>query len=189
MARCVYAIAGGSTIDCEALNAQIGVDRDLILVDYAEFNRAATLATIEADDTNGNIGGLTNINLLAGATQHIFEGMDYSVIPTVTPEVKEDGTVWYDHSILFTVYSKTAEARAVIESLGGARVVAICGERSTGLYEIFGVDQGLSLSAVERSYVGSQTSNFYNVTIETPKIGIVKEKTLAQLAVNIIVGV
>ena len=186
MARCVYALAGGVGIECDDLNAQIGVDRDLILVNYDEFDRATTMGNVESDDTNDNIGGLNNITLFAGATQHVFEGMDYSVVPTVTPEIKEDGTVWYDHSLLFTVYSKSSVARTVIESLGGSRVIAIVSERSTGLFELFGADQGLSLSGVDRAYVGTQTSNFYNVTIATPAIGVVKEGTLGLLAVQIV---
>ncbi|GAH42981.1 unnamed protein product, partial [marine sediment metagenome] len=78
------------------------------------------------------------------------------------------------------------KTRKIIESLGGARVVAICVDRSTGLYELFGADQGLKMNAFERAYTGSQTSNFYNVTIATPAIGVVKESTVGLLAVNII---
>ena len=186
MAACVYDIDSGVAINCDDLSAQIGVEKDLILVNKAEYDKATSLSVTESDDTNNNMGGLTNINLLAGASQYVFEGMDYSVIPTVTPEIKEDGTVWYDHSILFTVYSKTAKTRKIIESLGGSRVIAICVDRSTGLYELFGSDQGLSMSAFERAYTGAQTSNFYNVTIATPAIGVVKESSMGLLAVNIV---
>tara|TARA_R110002050_G_scaffold103245_1_gene212243 strand:- start:1047 stop:1613 length:567 start_codon:yes stop_codon:yes gene_type:complete len=183
---CVFALSSGVPLVCSDLNASIGVDKDLILVNYDEFDRATTLGTLEADATNNNEGGLTNINLLTGATQYVFEGTDYSVVPTVTPELKEDGTMHYMHSVLFTAYSKTAQTRLAIESLGGARVIAIAKDRSTGLFELFGADQGLSLSGAERPYTGSQKSNFYDVTISTPEIGVIKESTLGLLAVNII---
>ena len=183
---CIYTLAAGVPLVCADINAQVGVGKDLILVNYNDFDLATTLATIEADNTNNNEEGLTNINLKVSATQHVFEGTDYSVVPTIAPEVKEDGAVWFSHSILFTAYSKTAKTRKIIESLGGAKVVAIAVDRSTGLYELFGADQGLTMSGAERAYVGSQKSNFYDVTLTTPEIGIVKESSMGLLAVNII---
>jgi hypothetical protein len=186
MAACVFSLSGGIPLVCADTYAQVGVKKDLILVNYDKFDLVTTLSVIEADNTNNNIEGLTNINLLGGAIQHVFEGTDYSVVPTITPEVKEDGTVWYGHSILFTAYSKTAATRKVIQSLGGARVVAIAIDRSTGLYELFGAEQGLTLSGAERAYIGTQKSNFYDVTISTPEIGIIKEGNMGYLAVNIV---
>ena len=183
---CIYTLAAGVPLVCADINAKIGVGKDLILVNYDNFDLATTLGTIEADNTNNNEEGLTNINLLVGTVQHVFEGVDYSVIPTVSPEIKEDGAVWFSHSILFTAYSKTAKTRKVIESLGGAKVIAIAVDRSTGLYELFGADQGLTMSGAERPYTGSQKSNFYDVTLTTPEIGIVKESSMGLLAVNIV---
>lgn len=182
---CGQLITAGITINCDDFKAAIGLDKDLILVNYDDFDRTATLATREADDTNGNEGGLTAIELKTGATQYTFEGTDYSVVPTVTPEIKEDGSVWYVHSVLFTVYSKTALARKTIEALGTASVVAIAVDRSTGLYEIFGIDQGLKMSTVERAYTGAQNSNFYQVTIATPDIAVIRESSIGELAVSI----
>ena len=183
---CIYTLAAGVPLVCADINAQVGVGKDLILVNYNDFDLATTLATVEADNTNNNEEGLTNINLKVGATQHVFEGTDYSVVPTIAPEIKEDGAVWFSHSILFTAYSKTAKTRKIIESLGGAKVVAIAVDRSTGLYELFGADQGLTMTGAERAYIGSQKSNFYDVTLTTPEIGIMKESSIGHLAVNII---
>ncbi len=185
---CNYSAIAGISLTCADLTAQIGVEKDLILVNYDEFDKATTISVIESDNSNGNEGGLTNINLLAGATQLVFEGTDYSVVPSITPEVKEDGSVWYGHSLLFTAYSKTSLTRKAIESLGGAKVVAIAVDRSTGLYELFGADQGLSLTGAERPYTGSQKSNFYDVTISTPEIGVMKEGNMGYLCNNIVVA-
>lgn len=184
---CNNIIAKGISMDCDAINAPVGVDADLILVNYDEFDRAGTLngANREADNTNNNLGGLTAIKLKTGAVQHIFEGTDYSVIPNITAEVKEDGNTWYIHSLAFMIYSKSAGDRKVLEDLGGSRVIAIAKDRSTGLYEIFGLDQGLKVSAIERAYVGQQNSNFYAVTIATPDIAVIRESTLGELAVSI----
>lgn len=185
---CVTTILSGIARDCATVNAAVGVDKDLILVNYDDFDLAETMliANRETTDADNNLGGLTAIKLKKGAVQHIFEGTDYSVIPSVTPEVKEDGDIWYIHSIAFTVYSKKAKDRKTIEALGGSRVIAITKDRSTGLYELFGAVQGLKMSALERVYVGQQNSNFYGLTISTPEIGVVKEPTLGELAVSII---
>ena len=187
MPDCSQLITAGIERDCDAVNAAVGVDKDLILVNYEDFDRVATLlaANREANDTNNNEGGLSNIHLKAGATQYIFEGTDYSVIPNVTAEVKEDGDSWYLHSIAFTVYSKAAKDRKTLEDLGGSRVIAIAIDRSTGLYELFGADQGLKLSGLERAYTGSQNSNFYTVTIATPEIAVIRESTIGELAIGI----
>ena len=187
MADCSDLLSGGILKDCDAINAAVGVDKDLILVNYEDFDHTLTndAANIEQDDTNNNVDGLTNIELKTGATQYIFEGTDYSVVPNVTSEVKEDGDSWFIHTVALTVYSKTSQARKVLEELAGSRVIAIAVDRSTGLYELFGMDQGLKLSAIERAYVGAQNSNFYTVTIATPDIAVIREGNLAKLSVGI----
>ena len=182
---CNDVIIAGIAKDCDSINAAIGVDKDLILVNYKDFDRTATLLTREADDTNNNIGGLTAIQLKTGAIQYVFEGTDYSVIPNVTPEIQEDGDTRFVHSIGFTVYSKQASDRKVLEDLAKSRVVAIAIDRSTGLYELFGADQGLKITGIERIYVGAQNSNFYTVTIATPDIAVVRESSLGELAIAI----
>lgn len=185
MADCSSIITAGIEKDCDTLNAAVGVDKDLILVNYEDFDLTATRAAIEADDTNGNEGGLTNIELKSGAVQHIFEGTDYSVIPNVTSEVRENGDSWFVHSLAFTVYSKKAKDRKTLEALAKSRVIAIAKDRSTGLYELFGAEQGLKLNGLERAYTGSQNSNFYTVTIATPDIAVIRESTTGELAVGI----
>jgi hypothetical protein len=186
MAECNDLLTGGIEKDCSAINAAVGVDKDLILINYDDFDYAATAdaSNIEADDTNGNIDGLTNIVLKSGAMQYTFEGTDYSVVPNVTSEVKEDGDSWFIHTVALTVYSKTSQARTILEELANSRVIAVAIDRSTGLYELFGMDQGLKLSAIERAYVGAQNSNFYTVTLATPDIAVIREGNLGLLAVN-----
>lgn len=187
MADCTGLIVAGIALNCSDINAAVGVDKDLILVNYDDFDRASTLdvANLEAADTNGNIEGLTTIFLKSGTVQYVFEGTDYSVQPNVASETKEDGNSWYIHSILFTSYNKESVARNVIEDLGQSKVIAIAKDRSTGLYELFGADQGLKLSALERAYVGTQTSNFYQITLTTPDVAVVRESSVGLLSVAI----
>lgn len=186
MADCTQLITEGITLNCDDINAPIGVDKDLLLINWDNFDREATLdvTNFEADDTNGNEAGLTNIFVNDVNLIYTFEGTDYSVQPTVGTELKDDGNAWYVHTILFTAYSKNSKARAVLEDLGWSRVVAVVRDRSTGLYELFGSDQGLKITGNDRAYVGTQTSNFYQVTIATPDVAVVRESTLGLLSVN-----
>ena len=186
---CEDEITGGIVKNCASINAAVGVDKDLTLVNYEDFDLALTLAAREGDNTNNNEGGLTAIQLKVGAVQHVFEGTDYSVIPSVTSEVKDDGDSWFLHSLAFIVYSKAAKDRKVLEALAGSRVIAIATARSTGLKEIFGMEQGLKLTGLERQYTGSQTSNFYTVTIATPDIAVIRESTIAEYAVSVVTAV
>jgi len=184
---CITEIVDGVVLDCNTINSPIGSDKDLILVNYEDFDREATLApgNREVDDLNENIDGLTSVILKPGAVQYVFEGTDYSVVPTVTPEIKEDGDMWYAHQLLFTSYSKLAKDRKTLEDLSNSRVIGIVKERSTGLYEVFGIDNGLMVTSIVRNYQGEQKSNFYQVTIMTPEKGISKESTVGELAVSI----
>lgn len=177
-------------MSCADINAPIGMDKDLVLFNWEDIDVEATLATanIEADDTNGNEKGLTELKLKTGVTGGVytFEGTEYSVVPTITPEVREIGGFWYLHSVMFTVYKKSAVAREVIESLGAdTLVVAAAKDRSTGLYEIFGLERGLRANALERAYTAAQNSNFYTVTLATPDIAVIREPKLPRLAITI----
>lgn len=188
---CVKLITSGITKNCADITGAIGVEKDLILVNHDEVDVLGTLNALnrEADDTNGNEGGLTAIKLLTGATQYTFEGTDYSVVPSVAQEVREDGDSWFIHTVDFKAYSKVALTRKTIETLGRGKVLAIAVDRSTGLYEIFGLEQGLRMSGLDRAYTGSQDSNFYKVTLATPDIAVIRESSIGELAVNIEVAV
>ena len=63
MGLCDGLIAAGIARDCNTINAPVGVEKDLILVNYEDFDRLATLAVRELTDANNNIGGLTAIEL------------------------------------------------------------------------------------------------------------------------------
>lgn len=178
-------ITNGIALECEVFYEAIGADKDLILINYEDFDLEQTESILnrQSDDALGNNRGLTDIFLKEGAVQYVFEGTDYSVVPTVTPEVREDGNLWYSHSIAFTVYSKKSQDRETLTSLGGSTVIAVTKDRSTGLYELFGMYQGLKVNEISRTYTGSQNSNFYQVTISTPEINVVKEPSLSELSV------
>ena len=78
-----------------------------------------------------------------------------------------------------------ATDRKTLEALAGSKVIAVTVDRSTGLLELFGMFQGLKMSAVERAYVGTQNSNFYAVTIATPDIAVIREPNMGELALSL----
>jgi hypothetical protein len=184
---CTNFIIDGINRDCELDNSQIGVDKDLILIDYKYFDLALTKLKInrESNNNNNNYKGLSNIVLKDGAVLNVFEGVDYSVIPSIIPQPREDGSMRYQHSINFTVYSKNSKDREILTNLSKVKVIAVAKDISTGLYELFGMEQGLRLSGIERSYVGSINSNYYSVTIATPDYYVVKESNIGELSVTI----
>jgi len=178
-------ITDGIVLDCTVFNESIGAEKDLILINYSDFDFESTANSNnrQVDNSLGNLRGLTDIFLKDGAVQHIFEGTDYSVVPTVTPETREDGNLWYTHSLSFTVYSKKSKDRQTLTSLSGSKLVAVTKDRSTGLYELFGMYQGLKLTGIDRTYIGTQNSNFYQVTIATPELSVIKEPSLSELSI------
>lgn len=184
---CENSIISGIEKDCKNINASIGAEKDLILINYKDFDKLATKSPFnrQLDNDLGNKGGLTDIKLVPDAIQYVFEGTDYSVIPNVSPEVREDGSVWYTHSISFTVYSKSAETRETLQSLSKAKVIAVTKDRSTGLFELFGMEVGLKVTGTERAYTGAQSSNFYTVTIATPEIAVIRENSLGELSLQL----
>jgi len=181
---CDNLIVAGVPKDCSAINAPTGVQKDLILVNYTDFDYPGTsdAANIETTTANGNKDGLTAIKLKAGAVQYTFEGTDYSVMPSSPSEVREDGDSWFLHSIAFMVYSKSSVTRKILKDLANSRVIAVVIDRSTGFYELFGMEHGLKLTEMTREYVGNQNANFYGLTIATPDIAAVRESSLPQLS-------
>jgi hypothetical protein len=184
---CTNFILEGITKDCEADISPIGVDKDLILIEYKYFDLESTrlLSNREGDNSNNNYKGLSNIVLKDGAVLNVFEGVEYSVIPSIIPQAREDGVIRYQHSINFTVYSKSSKDREILTNLSKLKVIAVAKDTSTGLFELFGMEQGLRLSGIERSYVGSINSNYYSVTIATPDYYVVKETNIGELSVHL----
>lgn len=178
-------ILNGIQRDCATINSRIGVDKDLILINYSDFDYDATMleSNREISNSNGNIKGLSDIKLKPTAVLNTFEGTDYSVVPSVSHSVLENGKFNYSHSISFTVYSKLSKDRKTLETLSNSKIIAVTRDKSTGLFELFGAQQGLRMSEVSRTYTGSQNSNFYTVAIATPDFYVLKESSLSEMSV------
>ena len=182
--NCTNLIKSGVVLDCKSLSGMIGAGKDLILVNYEDFDYDKTFADDNKCSDVGapNEGGIENIYLKANAVQHLFEGTDNSVKPTVTAEQRENGNSWYVHSIAFISYSKKSKDRYTLRDLGNSRVIAITIDNSTKLFELFGAEQGLKVGSIERNYTDGEISNFYSVTIATPDVQIIRESGMGELA-------
>jgi hypothetical protein len=181
-------ITSGILKNCDSIYDTIGVDKDLILVNYIDFNSEITLSEENKvlDPQNINYRGISKIILNENAQTYVFEGSHNSVIPTVTNELREDNKMLYSHEVSFIAYSKKSEDRKIMESLSKSKVIAITKDLSTGLYELFGGKAGLTLKSISRQYSGSQNSNFYSITLATPEIAFLKEDTMGELSEKII---
>ena len=183
-------ITSGILKNCDSIYDIIGVDKDLILVNYVDFNVDLTLSKVnkvlESEDINYK--GISRIILNANAQTYFFNGSYNSVAPTITPELREDNKMRYSHEITFIAYSKTAEDRKMMESLSKSKVIAITKDLSTGLYELFGAKVGLTFKSISRQYSGAQNSNFYSITLGTADTAILKEDTMGELSEKIILS-
>ena len=72
---CITEIIKGVGLDCSTINAAIGSNKDLILVNYKDFDKVATLAVgnREIDNLDENLDGLTSIILKPGALQYTLK--------------------------------------------------------------------------------------------------------------------
>jgi hypothetical protein len=180
-------ITSGIGIDCDfSVGKAVGVEKDLILGNYEDFKRELTLSEErESDDTNNNKDGLRRVEFKDATVLHTFKGKQNSVVPGFSAQELEDGRIVYTHSLNFTVFNKTSEARHNLMNLSSARLVAITVDKSTGLFEIFGIDRGLKLNNISREYVGSQSSNYFQVSLTTPSQAVLKETRIPELTSEI----
>ncbi len=182
-------ITRGISLDCSSIYAPIGVEKDLIVANYSDLDKEATLNSRETDESNENLGGLTKIVFKEGSKIYLIKGRENSIAPKVSSEEREDGKKKYTHSLSFTVFSKRAYDKKSLEKFADSRVVAITIDKSTGLYELFGIDRGLEISSISREYTGSQNSNFYSISMSTPSRAKLKENSLTETSVKMeIVG-
>lgn len=181
-------ITSGILKNCDSIYDTIGVDKDLILVNYIDFNSEITLSEENKvlDPEGINYRGISKIILNENAKRYVFEGLNNSVIPSITSEEREDGKMMYSHEVSFIAYSKSSQDREIMESLSKSKVIAITKDLSTGLYELFGGKVGLSLKSISRQYTGSQNSNFYSITLGTSDIAVLKEDAMGKLSEKII---
>lgn len=128
-----------------------GTGTEVVLLNYSDVVKDAS----GLDEVSGIISKIT---LKDGAKGFLFQSLENSTEGSATLSA---GTYvdTYDHSVTLRIFKDTAEAKAWVNSMKGARFIAIVGKRTTGKnhWEVFGWDSGLKLS--ENAYNTTFTDN------------------------------
>jgi len=162
---------------CDDLTADILYDCDnppsggandrLILFNYDDINGNVTV------DASNNIL-FTDITLASGKRGYVFEGLNNSNEPR-SAMVKGRYVNGYDHEVIFKVFKNSPDAKAQLQKLDGAKVVALVqnnhkGEDGNAAFEIYGYETGLRLQELERVIADAELQGAYNVTIRNDEV-------------------
>jgi len=139
-----------------------GANDRLILFNHDDINGNVTI-----DPTNSLV--FTDITLASGVRGYVFEGLNNSNEPR-SAMVKQRYVNRYDHEVIFKVFKNSPDAKAQLQKLDGAKVVALIqnnhkGEDGNAAFEIYGYETGLRLQELERVVADAELSGAYNVTI------------------------
>lgn len=152
--------------DCE--NPLVGgLEVDLILINKDHI-------TTMAFDTNNPLI-VTGITLSGTNKGFLYTGIKNSNGSKSTL-VKGKYTNTYDHEISMVVFKVNGEAKKQMELLAKGMVVAVVrnkyrGTNADSAFEIFGREQGLEVSVMERDVNNADTQGGFMVTLKTPEVG------------------
>lgn len=162
---------------CDNINADIIYDCDnpptggandrLILFNYDDINGNVTI-----DPSNNLV--FTNITLASGVRGYVFEGLNNSNEPR-SEMIKGRYVNGYDHEVMFKVFLNSPAAKAQLQRLDGAKVVALVqnnhkGEDGNAAFEIYGYETGLRLQELARVIADSETQGAYNVVVRNDEV-------------------
>lgn len=128
-----------------------GTGAEVVLLNYSDVLKSGS----EVDEEKGII---SKIALKSGAKGFLYSSIENSTEGSATLNA---GTYVdnYDHSVTLRIFKDTAEAKAWVNSMKGARFIALVAKRTTGKnhWEAYGWDSGLKLS--ENTYNTTFTDN------------------------------
>lgn len=155
-------ITAGVLIDCANPIISGAKDR-LVLINRDQID------TLTRNNTNPQI--IEAISLAGGSVGYVFEGRFNSVEPKQTMVKKRYARV-YDHEVAFKVFSGVPLTKKQIELMAQGNLVAIVennyqGASGEGAFEVYGLDTGLEVEALERVISDSETQGAYSVTLKT----------------------
>lgn len=145
-------------VDCDA-PLQGGVNDRLILINWEDI--AST-----TKDVNGVV---TDITLNSGATAYVIEGKNNSVAPTQAL-IKQRFSEVYDHIVNFKTFDLDNDVKTQLQNAVKGRFVSIIennfkGTAGDAAFEIYGLDAGMVVTALDRDPNSSETQGAYNVTM------------------------
>jgi hypothetical protein len=152
-------------IDCA--NPLVGGVKDrLVLFNFEDQS------VITRDGTNPQL--ITGISLTTSpvAKAYQFEGKNHSNDVKSTL-VKGKYSENYDHEVIFRIFGNSAAIKKQIEAMAKGKFVAIIennfkGNGGDAAFEIFGLDVGLDLMAMEANKSDQDTQGAYVLTLRTP---------------------
>jgi len=166
-------LTAGIDLKPDSLNLSNSLDTTLTLINYDNVDVEQTL---DSSNSTNPLLDYNNLKVIDNSEQYHFEGLKYSIKPSVASVIRKDGKAWYDHMVDFVIYSDTPEAKNVIKELSGGRFVAIIKDDHytpiTGLRKrfVFGLENGLTISKLGRKHTDPENGNFYQVSLKTSKM-------------------
>lgn len=126
-------------------------------------------ATLTRNGSNSQI--IEDILLGSGITGYSFEGINSSTLPKNT-FVKGRFLGAFDHEVNFKIWDLTPAIKEELEKMAKGRFVAIVennykGTAGNAAFEIYGLDSGLVLEAMERDPANADTQGAYDVTLKS----------------------
>lgn len=171
-------ILTGISCDVEGI---IGVERDVIILRHSDFDKLETFKASNID-TNGD---LINVITRGANSGLIIEGTETSVRPSVSSNLEDDSVLTYSLSLELTILNKKSKYRNVLMSMSNVELLVVLKDKSSGKFELFGVDCGMSVQSLSRE-VGIE--NRFHITLSTPQYRGMSESILPPLAKGSIIN-
>lgn len=162
MAGVCGSISAGILIDCD--NPIIGGVKDrLILMNLSD------ISSVTRNVANKQI--VEAITKGAGKVGYVYEGQKSSIDAKATL-VQSAYSVGFTHELIFRVFSNSPVVKAQLEAMARGQIVAVVENNYRGVagnasFEIFGLDAGLTVTALETNKSDQDTQGAYVVTLST----------------------
>lgn len=138
---CITKIDKDLLFDCDNLPSA-GIEKRVVLINREDIDKIASTVT----------DGVVDINLLAGSTGYIIEGIKQINSYNYEVSVNTDSLNRVTHTFIGRVYDLTPENKAQINAfINGGNVVAVVenlakGAGNTSAFEVLGWENGLEIS-------------------------------------------
>lgn len=158
-------LSAGVVLD-SCKRAIAGINSDVILINYADIDRVASVVT-------DNV--ITTLTLKATKKAYKFECRDGSPVGEVNL-VKGKHLPGWDHILNLVAITKTEDIKKMISILAVAKIVAIVDNKEQGgatkatRYEVYGYDAGLELME------SANTTEFADEIVYNLKLGTAEAK-------------
>lgn len=132
------------------------------------------ISSVTRDGSNTNL--ITAIALKYGKTFFKYEGSK-AQSNSLEPEqhyTRKKYSIGFDHVLNVKIFSATSDTKAELEQLANGLVVAIVennyrGDDGDGAFEIYGLSQGLEVSALDRVLADADTQGAFSIVLKTPE--------------------